>query len=282
MKLDESETEVVPCPLCAEGVKKQETLRVSPFAVFQCCTCGMSYLSPRLVERQVRRLYESDSYYEDDCHGYTNYRLQEQGMRATYKGLLRRLSEAGKTGGSLLEVGCGYGYFLSEARDYFSTREGTEFSTAALDIAARVSDRVYRGGIESVPAEGRYSVVAAIQVLEHVYTPVSFVQECVKRLLPGGTLLIATPDYGSFWRYLMGRRWPSFKIPEHVLFFDKRTLQALVRRCGMTDLSIIRYPHAFPLALILGKFGIRCPEYLGRRLIWVPATTIALCAMHPK
>jgi hypothetical protein len=73
----------------------------------------------------------------------------------------------------------------------------------------------------------------------------------------------------------MGRRWPSFKAPEHVLYFDFQTLGALMRRAGLSDIHRLPYPHAFPFGLIVAKFGLAVPSLLARLKIWVPATTVA-------
>lgn len=43
-------------------------------------------------------------------------------------------------------------------------------------------------------------------------------------------MVVAAPDMGSWWRWLMGHHWPLFKIPEHVLYFDRKSLKALVRQ----------------------------------------------------
>jgi len=74
----------------------------------------------------------------------------------------------------------------------------------------------------------------------------------------------------------MGRRWPSFKAPEHVLYFDFRALASLMTRAGLSDVRRLPYPHAFPLGLIAAKFRLRMPPLLARVNVWVPATTVAV------
>jgi hypothetical protein len=73
----------------------------------------------------------------------------------------------------------------------------------------------------------------------------------------------------------MGRRWPSLKAPEHILYFDYRSLSSLMRRAGLSDIRRLPYPHAFPLSLIAAKFGFKLPPWLGHIKVWVPATTVA-------
>ena len=89
-------------------------------------------------------------------------------------------------------------------------------------------------------------------------------------------MLLAAPDMGGLLRRVMGRRWPSFKVPEHVLYFDATTLAELMKQGGLTELRSMPYPHAFPLMLIASKLRLPFPAKLGGANIWVPATTVAL------
>ena len=74
----------------------------------------------------------------------------------------------------------------------------------------------------------------------------------------------------------MGRYWPSFKVPEHVGYFDFRSLSRVMEDAGLRDVRRLPYPHAFPLGLITAKFGLNIPSALGCLKIWVPATTVAV------
>jgi SAM-dependent methyltransferase len=131
------------------------------------------------------------------------------------------------------------------------------------------------GGVEQLPSEARFDCVLATQVIEHVYDPLSFVRSLVRHVKPGGHVVLATPDIGGALRRLMGRRWPSFKVPEHVVYFDFNSLESLMRRGGVEKISRMPYPHAFPMGLISAKFGLSLSPALGRLNVWVPATTVA-------
>jgi hypothetical protein len=95
------------------------------------------------------------------------------------------------------------------------------------------------------------------------------------RLRPGGHLVLSAPDMASPLRALLGARWPSFKIPEHVNYFDQSALERLMRDEGLADVRGIAHPHAFPLSLISAKLGVRLPPRLARTPIWIPRTAIA-------
>jgi 2-polyprenyl-3-methyl-5-hydroxy-6-metoxy-1,4-benzoquinol methylase len=266
------------CPVCGSDQRHFPFRLHGPYRIACCEACGFQYLYPRLIEAAMEEVYRQSSYYEGGACGYadTSYTGQEPALRATFKRLLRNLAKRGLTGGDLLEIGCGYGYLLDEARSLFHCRVGTDFSAQAAEIARVTGPEVFVGGIEQVPAERKFDCVIATQVIEHVYQPLAFVGELVSRTNAGGHVVIATPDIGGALRKAMGRRWPSFKAPEHVLYFDFHTLSALMHRAGLNNVRPLPYPHAFPLGLITAKFGLTVPPLLAPFKIWVPATTIAV------
>ncbi len=225
----------------------------------------------------MQEAYRQPSYYEGGVCGYadTSYTAQESALRATFKGLLHNLARRGLIGGDLLEIGCGYGYLLDEASSFFQRRVGTEFSPQGAEIAREAGAEVFVGGVEQISPDVKFDCIIATQVIEHIYEPVSFVKQLVGRTRPGGHIILATPDIGGVLRKAMGRRWPSFKVPEHVLYFDYWTLSSLMYRAGLSDVHRLPYPHAFPLGLITAKFGFKLPRWLGRFNVWVPATTVA-------
>jgi SAM-dependent methyltransferase len=248
-----------------------------PYRVGHCIDCGVHYLYPRLIESAMQEVYRESSYYEGGACGYadTSYTAQELALRATFKRFLQNLDKRGLTGGDLLEIGCGYGYLLDEARSFFGRRVGTDFSPESADIARATGAEIFVSGVEQVPSEARFDCVIGTQLIEHVYDPLSFVKRLVDHTKSGGHIVLATPDIGGVLRKAMGRRWPSFKAPEHVVYFDYWTLSSLMYRAGLGDVHRLPYPHAFPLGLITAKFGFKLPPSLGRFNVWVPSTTVA-------
>ena len=272
-----SNLEYPACPICRSERREFPFQLSGSYRVARCLDCGASYLYPRLTEEAMQSVYRDLSYFEGGESGYadTSYVEQEASLRATFKCLLRNLAKRGATGGDLLEVGCGYGYLLDEARSVFQRRVGTEFSPQAADRARETGAEVFVGGMEQLPAEAQFDCVLATQVIEHVYDPLSFMKNVVRHVKPGGHVVLATPDIGGALCKAMGRRWPSFKVPEHVIYFDFESLESLMREAGVERVSRMPYPHAFPLGLISAKFGLSLPSVLRRFNVWVPATTVA-------
>lgn len=265
------------CPLCHSERREFPFSLSAIHSVARCVDCGGHYLYPRLTEEAMQQVYRDPSYYEGGKSGYadTSYLDQETSLRATFKCLLRELGKRNATGGDLLEIGCGYGYLLDEARLLFRRRVGTEFSPQGAELARQTGAEVFVGGIEQLPRDARFDCVIATQVIEHVYDPLAFITDLAGHVKPGGHVLLATPDIGGPLRKLMGRSWPSFKVPEHVVYFDFRSLEKLMRGAGLEEVSRMPHPHAFPIGLIAAKFGLSLPSTFRRFNIWVPATTVA-------
>jgi SAM-dependent methyltransferase len=279
---DGDETERPPCPLCGSDAPLQSPYHEGVFSVVCCGDCAAWYLSPRLREARMRELYEHDQYFAGGTEGYADYAEQEQSLRATFRALLRRLAERGGTGGALLEVGCGYGYFLDEADSYFSRRTGCEMSPQAAARARAFGAEVFSGSIDSIPPNQVFDCIVALHVIEHVYDPKAFVTHLRRHLTESGTLVLAAPDMGSMWRRILGKSWPSFKYPEHVVFYDRHSLSAVMRETGFPSPRRIPYPHAFPLNEICAKLRLPPLPGIGGLNVWLPGTTLAMIARADK
>lgn len=274
----QAELEFPACPLCQSEERETGNYKFDGHEVVRCEKCSMHYLYPRLTETAMRRFYEQDNYFEGGESGYsdTSYSDQEKALKFTFKRLMENLHKRGLTGGSLLEVGCGYGYLLDEAKDYFPHRVGTDFSPEGVRQSSGKADKVYEGGVEQLPADEKFDCIIATHVIEHVYQPLDFVSKLIAHAKPGATVVLAAPDMGGMLRKAMGRRWASFKVPEHVLYFDSKTLGSVMKEAGLKNINPLPYPHAFPLSLIGSKLGLPFPAAIGKTNIWVPATTVAL------
>jgi SAM-dependent methyltransferase len=298
--------------------------------VVRCPACDLWYLSPRLNEAAMVAAYREASYFEGGAGpGYSSYLAQEPTLRRTFRRLLRSMHRLGMTraagrpaagefagsdgssgaehserressgagGGRLLEIGCAYGFFLDEAKPWFAYRAGTEYSEAGAELARKCADAVHVGGLDAIPKGGsgeRFDAIVLIHTIEHVYDPVALLVGLMEHLAPGGWIVVATPDMGGFWRPLLGRFWPFFKTPEHVAFYDAKSLAALLRAAGCAEVKRMPYLSYFPLALVGEKLtpGDGRTKRGGRETaaganawsslaVWVPATTVAAAGRKP-
>jgi len=276
----DTDLEMIRCPLCGSDSTCIIHVR-KPFQVVHCNNCSLSYLNPRLKEPVMNRVYGGGKYFSDgDMTGYRDYTSQEKSLRITFRRFLSELRRRGFASGRILEVGCGYGYFLDEARDFFPYLFGTELSPEAAAHARKLPGiAIHTGDMDSLPAGwDNFDITITINVIEHIYKPLEFIIALKQTLKASGRIVVATPDFGSFWYKILGGNWPSFKIPEHVAFYTGKTLRLLLKKAGFRDIREIPFRHVFPIGLVTGKFGLNIGGRLGQIPVGIPKTMIAFSA----
>jgi SAM-dependent methyltransferase len=257
-----------PCFLC--GSADAEPVWATPDRAFQvpgvytvarCRVCGFLYQRPRVRDEHLA-----------DCYPASYPRHQEPSPRVPFKGSpvrVRAVRHALSLGlgyagfrepaagaltrlrarrlarrlrwscppwvghGRLLDVGCGSGAALGVARALGWTVAGIEVDGEAAAKARRFTDELHVGDLLSAPfAAGRFDVVTAFHVLEHVPDPVRAVRRMLAWLAPGGLLIVEVPNAGGLGAALFGRAWSGLELPRHLSHFTPDTLGRLVARAG--------------------------------------------------
>lgn len=74
-------------------------------------------------------------------------------------------------------------------------------------------------------------------------------------LSPGGVILITTPDTGAFSNRLMRRRWTHYK-PEHLFYFNRRSIERLAVRCGLEFAYFARFGKSLNLRYLHSQWRV--------------------------
>lgn len=101
----------------------------------------------------------------------------------------------------ILEIGCGTGHNL-EMLARFGRVEGSEYDDHAREIAAkRIGRPITKVCLPDLDAyaEGRFDLIALLDVLEHVDADKATLQSILPRLKPGGALLLTVPINPWMW-----------------------------------------------------------------------------------
>jgi SAM-dependent methyltransferase len=183
-----------------------------------------------------------------DLHGLyrdmrdSSYLSEEVGRRATAARLLGLIAEHVPSG-RLLDIGCGFGLLLDEARSRGYETLGIELSRdAAAHARGALGLDVREIPLEEVDDPDGFDVVTLVDVLEHLEDPVGGIARCAGLLRPGGVLCVATPDPSSLAARLAGSRWWGY-VPAHTCLLPRRTLRELLGAQGLvvsTDVPLVR------------------------------------------
>src|SRR4051812_7037986 len=123
------------------------------------------------------------------------YLAEEEGRRATANRLLDLIG-AHRPGGRLLDVGCGHGLLLDEARKRGYETVGLELSRAAAEHARSLGLDVREWPLEAFgsasngDSPGTFDAIVLADVLEHLEDPVAAINQCAALLRPSGVLCI--------------------------------------------------------------------------------------------
>ncbi|MGH2850869.1 MAG: class I SAM-dependent methyltransferase, partial [Solirubrobacteraceae bacterium] len=148
-------------------------------------------------------------------------------------------------GARVIDVGCGEGWFAGALAEAGWSAVGVEVAEEPLRRARERFPGVefVLAGETSLPfAEGSFDVAWLGEVLEHVRDGIGLLGEVARVIGPDGRLVISTPDHGwrrRLWLGLSRRAFEAHFEPrsDHLRFFTRRTLAALLDACGFEVVS---------------------------------------------
>jgi 2-polyprenyl-3-methyl-5-hydroxy-6-metoxy-1,4-benzoquinol methylase len=204
------------CVLC--GASSFKRLFGRNHFLIKCRNCGM--VSARMIPTEE----ELKAYYLE----YPSYDSISPLTLQRYNEILDKLEPYRKSN-SLLETGCGFGFFLEAARMRKWQVTGTELSGNALAECRRKNIPVSEHLEDLIRENKIFDAVVSLEVIEHLKDPVEQVSKYARLLRPSGVLYVTTPNFNSFSRRLLGRKWNVILYPEHIHYFTPDTIHRMLK-----------------------------------------------------
>lgn len=221
-----------PCCLCGHDTPTVLFTK-QQYDIVRCPVCGLKYLDLEPNPDFFETLYAEDYFQnEDAAHGYGDYMAGEEHLKKTFAARMKRIETFRAGGGALLDIGCGPGFFLEVLPPEWAGR-GVDVSAFACAIARSRGHDVAHGLFHArdfVPES--FDAVTLWNAIEHVADPVQTLRHAHAILKPGGVIGIYTGNADSLFARITGRAWHLYLTPEHLTFFSRKTLGAMLARCG--------------------------------------------------
>ncbi|MFT6127873.1 MAG: 2-polyprenyl-3-methyl-5-hydroxy-6-metoxy-1,4-benzoquinol methylase, partial [Flavobacteriaceae bacterium] len=186
----------------------------------------MLITSPQPSLENLSKYYESNEYisHTDNKKGIINSLYQQVKKRAlqSKSSLIYKLNEGE---GSLLDIGAGTGDFLKTAKDKGWEINGVEPNENARDLAAS-KNIILKKSIEDFTGN-TFDVITLWHVLEHLPNLEETIHKIENLLAPGGTLIIAVPNYNSFDSNYYKSHWAAFDVPRHLWHFSQSAMKVI-------------------------------------------------------
>lgn len=115
---------------------------------------------------------------------------------------------------SLIDVGCAYGSFLKEAKNYYNVC-GVDVSLHAVETAKlRLPEiKIWQSDLEEISKDLQYDIVTCFDVIEHIPNIDEALQHLKTLLSNNGIVVISVPVYDTIIGKLVGM---LDKDPTHV------------------------------------------------------------------
>ena len=151
---------------------------------------------------------------------------------------------------NVLEVGCGPGVFYQP----FSIRS-VDWTGIDINPYWKKFGQQNNVPISTQPlveVEGKFDVVIAYQVLEHIKYPMSFMSLLTDRLQSGGIVHLELPNHQSLTAKIrkispfISKNYGFIQPPMHLRAYQKKTLEYLVKQLNMETKLITEYANNHP------------------------------------
>jgi 2-polyprenyl-3-methyl-5-hydroxy-6-metoxy-1,4-benzoquinol methylase len=245
----------VNCALCGGATVphlEKNSAAGKIFAIHRCTSCTVWQIQPMPSPEELTALYQNEYFKERSDRGYADY-TSEKIYRSVVSTLEKNLDDLGfftweKTLSpekNLLEVGCAAGHTVA----YFA---GRGWQALGMDIAHEMIETGRAAGRNLEEADflsydfgaRKYDLITHWATLEHLPQAETFLAKMRALLKPGGKVYLSTCNTGYF-AHRYGIHWRYLNVPEHVFYFNRKSLSALAAKCGLKITRAFSYGSGF-------------------------------------
>lgn len=230
------------CPFCGSTAIQQKfsakdyTVSNEAFAIFTCNSCGAGFTQDVPGQANIGAYYASENYisHSDTNEGLVN-KLYHWVRNITLKQKQKLVqAQTRLAAGTLLDIGCGTGAFLSSMKSAGWDITGLEPDETARAKAASLYD-IHPQPVQdlfALPVAG-FDAITMWHVLEHVHALHEYLDQLKNLLKPGGVIFIAVPNYTSADAAHYQQYWAAYDVPRHLYHFSPASMKQLVAKHGL-------------------------------------------------
>ena len=226
----------VNCNICDTDKTALVTVQ-NDYRIVQCRNCRLVYVNPRPDREMLIELY-ANYHQRNGKNEFSWVRLMQKNFKEV-SAILKRIYPGG---GSLLDIGCGYGYFIELMRDSGWSVCGIDPSSKAVWRAKEKGLPVMETTIEEFTIPGdAFDAITAFYVLEHLEDPLSVTRKILSFLKPGGIFIMRVPHTTPIIRILsaFGISNALYDPPFHLYDFSPATIETLLKKAGFSSIRIM-------------------------------------------
>jgi 2-polyprenyl-3-methyl-5-hydroxy-6-metoxy-1,4-benzoquinol methylase len=241
-------TEWISCNACgADDVR--ELGAVGEWRINTCKRCSLVYVNPIpfFAPSSEFSKMSLDFQYTRFQHSVTGKVLRhDEAQFRRQAALAARFSGRADRPGRFLDYGCGSGATVHVASQMGWDAMGIDLDPALVEIGKRELRANLRCGTlpDATLPDAHVDFVRLRDVIEHLPNPLEILTEIARLLVPGGAVMIATPNEASLptrARAALGVKKElvaTVSPPHHLHGFTPRTLDLVLRRAGLVPVKV--------------------------------------------
>lgn len=238
------------CPLFLNKVEFRKIEDFEGSELYQCFDCNVQFWQPFGIAPDKEFYQESEM-----------YEFVEKRSPAWYH--RQFLKNQPLNAGRLLDVGFGQGEFLNAVKNLGLNLWGIDITERNVKMAKKNYNlqNIYAQSLNEFVKRkdiGKFDVITAFELLEHLPDPAGFLDLAKGVLIPGGYLILSTPNLDRFGRVKEDWDFP----PNHLFRWNKNTLIKLLEVKNFKVIKVIEQPFTRDFFFIRGTLSFGLMKYL--------------------
>jgi SAM-dependent methyltransferase len=229
-----------PCRICQS--ENTETFSFGNTLLLRCNDCGIIF-NNNFPDKITVENYYKYNYSIDKTKDINNpYILEEKRVKLLPEqyGLISKIISFKNHPARLLDIGCGFGFFIDEARRFGFDSYGVEPSVMALNYCHSIGLNVF-DNIDKIST--KFDIITLFHSLEHFIDPKETIDKIKNILTHDGFLFIRVPAFDCYWSKILKSKWVWFQPENHYFHYSLKSLQYIL---ALSNLKIIEINYQKP------------------------------------
>lgn len=208
----------------------------------KCMNCGLIFSNPILPSDEIIKYYE---------HSDFDYAIESGYLKKTYGSYLTKaIGSRQREKINLLDIGCGNGFFLEEAKKQgISKVVGVEPGRQTVDKAPKWLKKFI---IQDIFKTGQFrkntfDIICCFHTLDHIIDPNKFLKGVYSVLKEGGRAYFIVHDTDGLSVKIFGEKSPIFDI-EHIYLFNDDSLKAIFKKNKFKIIETFQVKNYYPIS----------------------------------
>lgn len=241
MLLLKNQFKEVPCPAC-RSKNFNHQFDKNEFSFVKCQECMTLFINPRPSADMLKDFYQNSKcikFWNDKIFPISDIKRRENIFKPRAERVIEICRQQKIPTNVLIDVGAGFGTFCEEVAKLkiFEKIIAIEPSTGLAESCRSKGIEVIEKSVEEAKID-EANVITNFELIEHLFDPRIFIEECYKKLSEGGLFILTTPNINGFDLVVLGKEADGIAGPNHINYFNPESLSILLKNAGFKILEI--------------------------------------------